>query len=114
MCITIIVIFHLEKQMCIKTVVKTGLLLKIRQSKSFVIAESDILITSNTNYSTLLPVPPLQQLVKYMSTSFHFKVAQCGIYSKPMTFISLLQKNATHSSLSGETLVLSGWSKGLQ
>lgn len=54
MCVIIIVIFHLEKQMCIKTVVKTGLLLKIRQSKSFVITPSDILITDNANYSMLL------------------------------------------------------------
>lgn len=66
--------------MCITTVAKTGLLLKIRQSKSFVIKHSDILIADNSSYSMLLPVPPLQQLEKYMSAgifpSFHFKVAQ--------------------------------------
>lgn len=36
--IIIIVIPNLQKQMCIKTVAKIGLLLKIRQSKSFVIS----------------------------------------------------------------------------
>lgn len=43
--IIIIVIPNLQKQMCIKTVAKIVLLLKIRQSKSFVIKHSDILIT---------------------------------------------------------------------
>lgn len=64
----------------------------------------------------LFPLP--QQLVKYMSTvispSFHFKVAQCGIYSKTMTFITPPRDNGIHSSLSGKFLVLSDWSKGLQ
>lgn len=64
--IIIIVISNLQKQMCIKTVVKI-VLLKIRQSKSFVIKHSDILITDNSSYSMLLSVPPLQQLEKYMS-----------------------------------------------
>lgn len=111
-----IVIPHLQKQMCIKTVAKTGLLLKIRQSKSFVIKRSDILITDNSSYSMLLPVAPLRQLEKYMSAvilpGFHFKVAQWGIYSKTMTFITLLWKNCIQSLLSRKTQVLSDWSKG--
>lgn len=102
--IIIIVIPNLQKQMCIKTVAKIGLLLKIRQSKSFVIKHSDILITDNSSYSMLLPVSPLQQLEKYMSAVilplFHLKVAQWGIYSKTMTFITLLWKNCIHSLLS--------------
>lgn len=77
--IIIIVIPNLQKQMCIKTVAKIGLLLKIRQSKSFVIKHSDILITDDSSYSMLLPVPPLQQLEKYMSAVifplFHLNVS---------------------------------------
>lgn len=105
--IIIIVIPNLQKQMCIKTVAKIGLLLKIRQSKSSVIKHSDILITDNSSYSMLLPVPPLQQLEKYMSAVifplFQLKVAQWGIYSKTMTFITLLWKSCIHCLLSRKT-----------
>lgn len=55
--IIIIAICNLQKQMCIKTVAKIVLLLKIRQSKSFVIKHSDIVITGDSSYCTLLPVP---------------------------------------------------------
>lgn len=98
------------KNECLKTVVKTGLQLKIRQSKSFIIMHRNILITNIENCSVLLSVPslPLQQLEKQLSAVtfplFHFKVAQCGIYSKTMTFITLLQKNCIYSSLSRENL----------
>lgn len=92
--IIIIVIPNLKKQKYIKIAAKKGFLVKIRQSKSFVIKHNDILITDNSSYSMLLPVPPLQQLEKYMSAVifplFHLKVAQWEIYSKTMTFITLL------------------------
>lgn len=46
MSIFIIIILHLGKQICIQTVVKTGLLQeKSRQSKTVVIMQRDLLIT---------------------------------------------------------------------
>lgn len=68
--IVIIVIPNLQKQMCINTVAKIGLLLKIRQSKSFVIKHSDILITEDSSYSMLLPAHSVTIRKIYVSCDF--------------------------------------------
>lgn len=96
--ITIIVIPNLQKQMCIKTVAKIGLLLKIRQSKSFVIKHSDILITGDSSYSMLLPVPPLQQLGKYMSAVI-FPLFHLNVSLKSGAVGDLFKNNDIYNSL---------------
>lgn len=70
---------------------------KSRQSKIVVIMQNDLpsnyWYSNTTRRCSLFPTP--QQLQKYMSTVilplFHFKVAQCGIYSQTKAFPRLLR-----------------------